>query len=683
MVAGAPLQMEGSGGLTFALQALLARHESYMAESEEERRMMAACMSQLEDDKRNVEAENARVVQENKELLQQLHEMNAQIADSDAHIESLMATLSSAQFENKRMMALAVKTAEFEAQLAAMEIEQAQVQEELATSKEDERSAINRWRFAENRLRALNEQVHQMEREARDEREKHVEIIGRMERRRAVEKDLETAAGRLKGAAAASTLGKNKNGTNVVSHFVRDILQDNANLQAGILELRELLQTSNEEVQNLREQVLQHQPVSGDESCQPASLRDEIEQMRPRSLSKEVHVHHHYHAKISTRRERTSCSRRPSRRRGPFSYSSSSSTGYRTPTSHGSLDMTKMPHPRTQRNRRSTQSSTTNYSTMSSLIESPYSNHRDSSVFDQGDLGFESSRPTSPESACLQSPRFLVDRANTCLEGLPPAFPELATEDENEIPETCGRSMCVAENTGLSSLGSASVAAEPPKPNTKTPPNTKQNLLELMKDYQPKSNSVLPPTQAPDTFDIWEPQRAHLRRSNSHESLMSISGMDIHLPQHRKAQLSLLRSSSATSDTADPLKFSIAGLSLQPLASIVEVNASSSNLASPSDHKTVNSLSLLAGFAGSKHPAQQSKGLGGLVGSWVRGRWGIAPVASMRNLRDQATNSTSASRMPGINQQGPIMGLRPPARTPDEVHVKVLDQGLLKESLAE
>ena len=35
------------GGLTFALQALLDRHESYMAESEEERRWLPACLQEL------------------------------------------------------------------------------------------------------------------------------------------------------------------------------------------------------------------------------------------------------------------------------------------------------------------------------------------------------------------------------------------------------------------------------------------------------------------------------------------------------------------------------------------------------------------------------------------------------------------------------------------------------------
>lgn len=244
-------------GLTFALQALLDRHESYMAESEEERRRMAASLEQLENDKKVLEARNAIVAQENQDLLHQLDCMNSQIADSDAQIESLMATLSSAQYENKRLMALAARTIELETEMTAMEVEHSRLREELVTSQQEEKSAIHRWQHAETTLRDLNDQIYKIEREAHDEREKHVKICGQMERKRVVEKELEGAAGRLRGAAAAaaSTLGRDKGGTNVVSHFVRDILQDNTNLQAGIVELRELLQTSNEEVQNLREQV--------------------------------------------------------------------------------------------------------------------------------------------------------------------------------------------------------------------------------------------------------------------------------------------------------------------------------------------------------------------------------------------------------------------------------------------
>jgi hypothetical protein len=181
---------------------------------------------------------------------------------------------------------------------------------------------------AEGRVRSMNEQVERIEREARLEREKHVELVGRMERRRVVERELELerAAGRLKGAAAVTKKeGDGGGGSNVVSHFVRDILQDNANLQAGIVELRELLQGSNEEVQNLRELVLIHQPVGptspgqgqdGSEAQQTTPLNEELEWVAaPKQVAQEVHVHHHYHAKFSTKKERVPLTRKASKKR--------------------------------------------------------------------------------------------------------------------------------------------------------------------------------------------------------------------------------------------------------------------------------------------------------------------------------------------------------------------------------
>jgi hypothetical protein len=186
-----------------------------------------------------------------------------------------------------------------------------------------------------------------------------------------------------------------------------------------------------------------------------------------------------------------------------------------------------------------------------------------------------------------------------------------------------------------------------------------------------------------------------LRRSNSHESLVSISGMDIHIPKNRSSQIFALGRgfSSTTIPTCRTLPSS------RPLASIVEVNASSSNLRSASDSASVSSISMLSGLAasGSSLSPQSSAnakdewqgGLGRLVGDWVRGKWGIAPMASTGDLRAKAAATASpkpnpfSGRPPGINQKGAIPGLRPPVRTPSEVHARVVNEGLLKESLAE
>jgi hypothetical protein len=674
------------GGLTFALQALLARHESFMAESEEERRRMVAGMEQLENEKRALEAENARVVQENKELLNQLEDMNNQIADSDVHIDSLTAMLSSAQFENKRLTALASKTAELEAQLTEIESGQSRLQDELTSTQEDERSAVHRWKHAETRLRDLNDQVRRMESEVREERERHVELFGRLERRRLVEKELESAAGRLKGAAAASTLGKDKNGTNVVSHFVRDILQDNANLQAGVVELRELLQTSNEEIQTLREQVLRHQPIPSETALQPPSLMDEFQQSRPKGVSQEVHVHHHhYHAKITAKKERVPNFRRPPKRRGLAFLGSNSSAGPQTPILHRGSNVVSMPFSGNSINRWSVQSSATDISNASSQPSSPYSDHRSSSIFDRIDPGSESSRPTSPESACFPPSGFKFQHRrphsksnNTVLTDVSedePLGKMLASSDDGQCAEA-RRGQTTRGNVEFEQgILTADVAGRSPLVPFKHPQSVPNVLLSDHESDAAKASRL------PDAFSDFQQDRSGLRPSNSRESLVSISGMDIHLPQHRNTRLSPLARPSSKSDVSAPLNFSIAFPSQQPLASIAEVNASFSNLASPSTSDRLSPVSLLSGLSSAKSTSTENKGLGRLVGSWVRGRLGVAPTASTGNLREPAAFGGSFTRMPGINQKGPIVGWKPPDRTPSEVHAKMLDEGLLKESL--
>ena len=680
MITAASRKSDGEGGLTFALQALLSRHEFYIAESEEERRMMAATMSRLEDDRRSLEAENARVVQENKELLDQLEGMDTQIANSDAHIESLRAMLNSAQFENKRLIALAAKTADLEAQLMAMEIGQAKLQEELTTTQEDERSAVRRWKDAEIRLRDLDDQIQQMEREARDERERHVEVMGRMDRRTLVEKELESAAGGVKGAAAAETIGRDKNGTNVVSHFVRDILHDNANLQAGILELRELLHTSNEEVQNLREQVLEHQPILTDAVREPASLMGEIEQCRPKVIAQEVHVHHHYHAKIAVNKEKRPGYGRLPRRRGHLSPVSNPSAACQTPLPRRGSNLGTMPRPGLRVNRWSTQSSATDFSAASSGPSSSYSDHRTSSIFDRIDPGFESSRPTSPESAGFLSPRFPF-RAN-CGSNIT----ELTDVSEDEIPSSTLRSADAKQRVeerqplqvAIPDLGVSHlrVAKQAVLGASKDPPATESPTL----DHASAASDTLSSRIILDQLQF-EP--LPLCRSDSHESLVSISGMNIHLARQGTRPQRLLPEPTSPSGTSEHLNFSIPFPSPQPLASIAEVHASSSNMEAPTIGGCPSSLSLLSGLTAGKSSQPAPKGLGHFVGSWVRGRWGIAPTASARNLREQATSGDWSPRMPGINQKGPITGWKPPDPAPSEVHPKMLDEGLLKESLAE
>ncbi|KEQ77779.1 hypothetical protein M436DRAFT_13935, partial [Aureobasidium namibiae CBS 147.97] len=297
-------------------KALLVRHEAYVAEAEEQKARMDIEITRMIEEKKELEVNNSTLIEENRNLLDQLEGLNNVAVESDAHTQSLTATLQQTQAELHRLNTLAARTERLEREVEEYEQEQAILHASLSYKTESEKSATLRWQEAERKLAAMENQLERIEREARDDKERHVEIVGRMERQRVVEKELETAAGRLKGAAAAKTA---KHGSTVVSHFVKDILQDNVNLQAGIAELREMLDNSNEQVEVLRDQLAQYTPteMASDvepttPSTRPSNLEKEINRA---SLQQEVHVHHHYHAPAEHSRKPSVTLRRPKKKR--------------------------------------------------------------------------------------------------------------------------------------------------------------------------------------------------------------------------------------------------------------------------------------------------------------------------------------------------------------------------------
>ncbi|KAL8949035.1 MAG: hypothetical protein Q9183_007637, partial [Haloplaca sp. 2 TL-2023] len=155
--------------LTFALQSLLARHEAYVLEAEEERRQMASSIGKLECDKKELEAANARTIAENRDLLDQLEDMNNMVMTSDAQIVNLNAALESSRKEIERVTVAAAKATRLEAQLAAMDTEQATLNEKLTATEEDHRTTLERWREAERNISALHEQIDRIEAEAKDQ----------------------------------------------------------------------------------------------------------------------------------------------------------------------------------------------------------------------------------------------------------------------------------------------------------------------------------------------------------------------------------------------------------------------------------------------------------------------------------------------------------------------------------
>ncbi|RVX72723.1 hypothetical protein B0A52_04121 [Exophiala mesophila] len=757
-------------------QALLNRHETYVTDSQLEHERLTTYINELEKERTNLQSTNEKIVEENRQLLTRLETVNTSLKDSDSHVKSLEALLKDCEVEVRRLSILTRRTEELELQMMDMEKERMVLSRTVEDSNKERKSTIKRWRESEMKLRQLEIELQKVEWEAKQDRERHEEIIARLERERVLERELGGAEARLKGAAAIQGINTNATGSNVVSHFVRDILQDNANLQAGIAELRELLQTSNEEVQNLREQILQHQPVdlepSQTDGARSRPLSEQLSWASPKQVQQEVHVHHHYHAKISGKKDRTPTIRRASRKRASIGLnmlpSTPESSAPTTPMAGPSRLVSspiypiplQQPHPR--RNRWSVQSAATGISQISSFPSSPRSYYdRSSTIFDRLEAGDDSSRPTSPESAA-------DDTSSRRRES---KFDDDFDDDLAEIPESDINQDEIdakplshvsdddkAEQDRVTDIWSTDLTPKPsqilvdkdeasPGSTTNHPeanPNEDLSIASLEEPEPPDLPLVHDVTSTRDSTDnvdtdlsisLSQPpeeeynfndvldmhNRPGLRRRGSHDSLVSISGMDIHIakrPSTSTSQASSLLKGNRAYFARSPSaarSFSAA----QPLATVTEFtalstarslgaadeggeNASNGPPRTPS-RTTSMSVEALSGLAGLPVPSQAQPqpatgGFGRMVGGWVRSKWGVTPVKSSGDLRAQARAQDEAppplpgdplsmlfgSRSPGINQPGTIPGFRTTRKPPlSGVEVNMMDEEGLKEILAE
>ena len=633
---------------------------------------MGASVEKLEREKILLETENAKTIEENRYLLDQLEEINNTVSDSDAQILSLNNTLLSTRKEIERLTVLAAQSAQLEAQLAKFEKDQDDLQTQLASSIEQERTALQRWRGAERTIGILQAQVDRIEQEAADERTRHSEVVARFERRRAVERELENAAGRLKGAAAATTF--EKNGSNsVVSSFVQDILQDNANLQLGIVELREMLMGSNEEVENLREQMVLHQPVQRRPSGLDLreSLNTEAAKTPTNEAPPDLHVHHHYHAapKVETKAKVTNI-RKPKRRRnvtspGVATPSSGAQTPRIMPASPYSQAATPsaaatilsqtavtIPPPSIPAHSRqwSMQSSQPSSSTdVSSLPNSPRSAFRHSSIFDTIDDTLDSSRPTTPGSTNLGSPYFgprrLKRSSDVSVQGL---SPHTEAAEMDAIHED-------ADAKAFPLLKRGALPEESEAPGIASP-----------------SKEPEPHDYIDDHFTSMQPIRNRLHRSNSHESILSTRNINI-LKVHSKSSHMLLRQGFTSRSS-----FGASPVSVDPVTTSASAVVAPSRTARGYDSSNYNRL-LLGNASTSTTPAEaatsEKSTLGKRVGGWMFGKWGSMPTASTGNLKAKDVLSAVDERA----KEGKRGGSRPS----NNVEPASLNDSLLKESLSD
>ena len=659
-----------------------------MAEAEAERRKMSASIDKLEKDKKEVEAANAQTIEENRYLLNQLEEINGTVANADAEISSLKITLESTRKELDRLTVLTAKTSQLEAQLAAMEKEQDELQKQLECTEDMERTAIQRWKGAERTIGTLQDQIDRIEREAKEERARHTEVVARFERRRAVERELESAAGRLKGAAAATTLEKN-GGNSVVSHFVKDILQDNAILQMGIVELREMLMGSNLEVENLREQIILHQPVAS--SSTGLGLNDDLNGQStktPGEITPDFHVHHHYHAapvaKIA--REKAVGLGRPKKRRNVTTMGlRTPTTGTHTPRVLESprmgptpassaatiLSRTSVTIPASQplqAHRWSVESSKAPSSSAgSSLPSSPSSAFQNMSLFDRMDDAMDSSRPTTPGSTTTGSPYL---------------YPRRPKRDSDiSVRSLTAQPLSKASQSIADVLEAADLDFQDDyMDNANFPLLEHSTILEESEDDSVKSSLADDPTTGSksDVHTSVEQQRPRLHRASSHESLLSSHGVDI--PKLRGKGSQYLGNPGFTPRTY----LGGSTVSAVPVTSSTEALAYRANRTRGYNSSDYNRL-LLGGLSTSPNTADvaspEKSTLGKRMGGWMLGKWGIAPAASSGNPKAKDVLSTFDERLADKKQGGSTRSRKADNRLSAHIEAVNVDDALLQESL--
>lgn len=620
----------------FALQALLARHEAYMIEAEEERRKMGSAVDKLEGEKKELEASNARTIDENRYLLDQLEALNNTVLDADSQITSLNATLQSTVKELDRLTALAAQTGQLEKQLASLEAEQYAMQQEVSSREDGEKSAIQRWKNAERTVNALQEQLERIEKEAREERARHAEVVSRLERRRMVERELESAAGRLKGAAAAKGMGSEDGNQSVVSSFVKDILQDNANLQFGIVELRDMLMGSNQEVENLREQMVLHQPllpnIDEDGHAGPSKtsfLDNELARTPTADILSDFHVHHHYHASAKDESKKTPTLRRPKKRRNI------TSPGLRTPNSGSQTPRTQTSSPMHLTTPSSAaailaQTSVTippashishahNWSMSQAPSSTALSSMPSSPVFDVMSDMPDSSRPTTPGSTYFGSPQF-------------------PSRHINRGSDVSDYNLPVGQNAPQSISGILHGELNDDFDEAHFPMLDHNMIPEEPEDDPTTSRSTTQNTT--EEYDLTQVMRPSLHRASSHESLLSVRGLDI--PKLRSKPSTRFLSGRQTS----------IGTSVSSGIAITSATAATAHRSKAPrgfDSKTSysNLLSASGGASSTSPPSTTNKSsLGNRVGSlggWITGRWGVAPTSAAATTTVEGLTSPTGS----------------------------------------
>ncbi|KAL9057306.1 MAG: hypothetical protein Q9162_002380 [Coniocarpon cinnabarinum] len=144
-------------------QALLERHETYVAQAEARHAADSQALTDLSASVERLEAQNEQLRSENDGLAFQAKELAGALRDGETNVENLTNTLKDTQDELARMRVMAARADRMEQQLIQLEMEFKNLQSQVDQSAEDERQANARWHVSQRALKELQLQIDYIE----------------------------------------------------------------------------------------------------------------------------------------------------------------------------------------------------------------------------------------------------------------------------------------------------------------------------------------------------------------------------------------------------------------------------------------------------------------------------------------------------------------------------------------
>lgn len=240
--------------------ALLSRHETFVAEAKAEQAKMTGMLESMEHENMSLERDNQMLIKRNRDLFEELEQLNEALITSEENSAVLSSDLGAMNIEITRLNILTSRCEQLEDQLSILDVERGGLQKALTSSQKHEADLIKKWDASENALHDMSGRVWVIDGENKEEKIRKGNLYAKL---------LRTKEEKIK-----------------LDSLLQKMVEANAALESSENELREMLASAHEEIKLLHEEMLGRQ--------NPLEVSSELKKPR-KTLSQELHVHHHYH----------------------------------------------------------------------------------------------------------------------------------------------------------------------------------------------------------------------------------------------------------------------------------------------------------------------------------------------------------------------------------------------------